>query len=239
MLSAPIRKQAPAASVAAAAAAATLAATASLISQSNQRSDKHSSGGSTEDRARICDNRRVVDSNGNSKDIKTIDKSRFLNNLHLAPPSIAACEGGTKFHRRQTLRWFDETATKKSLASRYNVDWNNPLGEGGFGSVYLCTDRETGEKCALKKIPKQFTDKEAFQKEIDALLHVRESGSHPNICQLKENFDEGGMYYLALDLISGGELFDHLAQNGQYSELDAARLVREVASALAFIHGGE
>ena len=30
---------------------------------------------------------------------------------------------------------------------------------------------------------------------------------------------------------------DHLANHGPYSEADAARLIREVASALAFLHG--
>jgi serine/threonine protein kinase len=32
-------------------------------------------------------------------------------------------------------------------------------------------------------------------------------------------------------------MFDHLCQNGAYSEADAARLIREVSNALAFLHG--
>ena len=40
-----------------------------------------------------------------------------------------------------------------------------------------------------------------------------------------------------LDYIDGGELFDHLIEMGAYSEHDASRLVREVASALSFLHG--
>ena len=102
----------------------------------------------------------------------------------------------------------------------------------------MCTDHTTGETHALKKMPKKYTDNASFQREIVALLRVRESGSsHPNICELKENFEENENYYLVLDLISGGEMFDHLAENGPYSEADAAHLVRETASALAFIHG--
>lgn len=52
---------------------------------------------------------------------------------------------------------------------------------------------------------------------MDALLRVRDSGSHPNICRLKENFEQRGNYYLVLDLVSGGEMFDHLAANGAVS----------------------
>ncbi|KAL7538961.1 hypothetical protein ACHAXR_008916 [Thalassiosira sp. AJA248-18] len=101
----------------------------------------------------------------------------------------------------------------------------------------MCTDRKTGMNHALKLIPKEYTDKDSFQREMDALLRVRENGYHPNICRLKENFDQKGNYYLVLDLISGGEMFDQLAENGPYSEADAARLVMETASALAFLHG--
>lgn len=90
---------------------------------------------------------------------------------------------------------------------------------------------------AVKQISKQYTDVSTFQREMDAFLQIRKSGGHPNICGLRENFDEGDFYYLILDLIQGGEMFDHLVKDGAYSEADAARLVREVGSALSFLHG--
>lgn len=50
-------------------------------------------------------------------------------------------------------------------------------------------------------------------------------------------YEDHNYYYLILDLVSGGEMFDHLINFGAYSEADAARLMYEIASALAFIHG--
>ena len=44
-------------------------------------------------------------------------------------------------------------------------------------------------------------------------------------------------YYLLLDLVTGGEMFEHLIRYGAYSEADAARLMHEISSALAFLHG--
>jgi serine/threonine protein kinase len=90
---------------------------------------------------------------------------------------------------------------------------------------------------AVKQISKQYTNDTTFQREMDAFMHMRKWGGHPNICGLRENFDEGDFYYLILDLIQGGEMFDHLIKDGAYSEADAARLVREVGSALSFLHG--
>ena len=154
--------------------------------------------------------------------------------------SSCACEGNSAsfgLRRHQTMKMFSDTSTAATLRSRYDVDWDAPLGEGAFGAVYLCRDRQSGRKYALKKISKRLTNKESFTREIDALMYIRESGGHPGICRLIENFDEGGNYYLVLDLIQGGELFDQLARSGPYSEADAARLVKEVASALAYLHG--
>jgi len=142
--------------------------------------------------------------------------------------------------RRQTMLRMNKESTKELLESRYNVDWSDtPLGIGAFGTVHKATSKNTEHenKVAIKKINKKFTDQESFQREMSALLDIREWGGHPNICALQEHFDLEDHYYLILDFIEGGEMFDHLMNNGAYSEADAARLVREVASALAFLHG--
>jgi hypothetical protein len=157
--------------------------------------------------------------------------------------SLANCEPLMLQHqvsslrRHQTIQQMEKTSTKKSLKEQYDVDWVNPLGEGSFGSVHTAIHRDTGETVAVKKISKKFTDNVSFQREMDALLHIRELGGHPNICGLRENYEECQHFYLVLDYISGGEMFDHLCLQGPYSEADAARLIQEAASALAFLHG--
>lgn len=142
--------------------------------------------------------------------------------------------------RSRTLRRIQEASTQTAtLKSRYNVEWKTPIGEGGFGSVYKATDKQTHERVAMKQIPKHFTNHTNFQREMNAFLHIQHKGSHPHICGLREHFDEGDYFYLVLDLVEGGELFDHLIRKGAFSEADASRLLREVGSALAFLHGIE
>ena len=163
--------------------------------------------------------------------------------------TTASCEGGSTggspmkvrksadLRRFATLRRMNENSTKEKLQSRYNVNWKRPLGEGSFGAVYVGLDRTTGERVAVKKISKRYTNEDEFYREMNALLHLRKAGGHPGICSLREHFNEGGHYYLILDIVEGGEMFDHLVEQGAYSEADAARLIREVASSLLFIHG--
>jgi hypothetical protein len=140
--------------------------------------------------------------------------------------------------RRATILLLNETSNPiQNLYANYSVSWNRYLGEGAFGAVHLATNKITGDKVALKKIPKKFTDDASFQNEVNALTRVRANGGHPHICSIREIFEDGKYYYLVLDLVSGGEMFEHLIKMGAYSEQDASRLVKEVADALTFLHG--
>lgn len=146
--------------------------------------------------------------------------------------NITSCEG-VSIQTKQ-IHWANQQPATQKRKDRYEVDWQKPLGQGAFGAVYLGKDRVTGESVAIKEI---FQHRESFQREVDALWHVQKHGGHPHICALREYFADGQKYYIVMDHVSGGEMFDHLIQSGAYSEADAARFVREVASALAFCHG--
>jgi len=92
-------------------------------------------------------------------------------------------------------------------------------------------------KVALKKISRNYTSSSAFKTETDALLRIYDNGGHPNISGLRDMYEDHNSFYLILDIVNGGEMFEHLINYGAYSEADAARLMHEVASALAFLHG--
>ena len=49
-----------------------------------------------------------------------------------------------RFERKDMQRKMREEMTEKKLAYLYNVEWNRPLGEGGFAAVYLGKDKITG-----------------------------------------------------------------------------------------------
>jgi len=163
---------------------------------------------------------------------------RDQSNVCQCEPSLRPKLSIQSLKRRSTLvRLNQSSAPIRNLNAKYKVSWKIPLGEGAFSTVYEGTNRQTKEKVAIKKIPKMFTDTMSFQNEIDALLHIQENGGHPHICSLNESFEDDKNFYLVLDLVTGGEMFDHLIKLGAYSEADSARLVSEAAMALCFIHG--
>jgi len=123
------------------------------------------------------------------------------------------------------------------LHDKYYIQWHEPLGQGSFGTVYEAIHRETGMHVALKRISKKYTLDDAFQRELLGLRWVKKHGGHPHICALHECYQDDEYYYLTLDLLSGGEMFDALVERGAYSELDASRIFRDVTSAVYFLHG--
>ena len=49
-------------------------------------------------------------------------------------------------------------------------------------------------------------------------------------------FEDEDHYFLIMELVSGGELFESLIENGAYSEHSAACLIHDVAEAIHFMH---
>lgn len=152
-----------------------------------------------------------------------VNPENFKHNRYTQPRNVM-------LHRHRST-------SSRSLSDKYKVDWKTVLGEGAYGSVHPARLASTGEKVALKKIAKRYTDTSSFCRETNALLRIYNNGGHPNISGLRDMYEDNDHYYLVMDLVSGGEMFDHLIHYGAYSEADAARLMREVASALAFLHG--
>lgn len=59
---------------------------------------------------------------------------------------------------------------------------------------------------------------------------------HPNIIRLYETFEDDQNVYLVMELCEGGELFDRIITEGTFSEKAAAAYVRQILSALFYLH---
>ncbi len=107
-------------------------------------------------------------------------------------------------------------------------------GVGAYGQVVKAID-SSGQPVAVKIISEDAMPFSALATEVSALQKARK---HPNVNELMEVLycRETGSFYIVTSFCSGGELFDHLIDNGPYSESKAALIVDRVASALRHIH---
>jgi calcium-dependent protein kinase len=111
------------------------------------------------------------------------------------------------------------------------------LGQGQFGTTFLCTEISTGCEYACKTIPKRKLitkeDVEDVRREIQIMHHL---SGHKNVVSIKDVYEDGQAVYIVMELCAGGELFDRIQEKGHYSEQKAAELIRIIISLVAMCH---
>ena len=135
---------------------------------------------------------------------------------------------------------------------RYRID--RVLGQGGFGITYLGEHVMLGNKLAIKEFfMKDLCNRDAetsgvsvgsdgsreiverfrmkFIKEARSIYRLR----HKHIIHVIDVFEENGTAYYVMEHVGGGSLADKVA-SGALPEADAVRYIRQVASALEYVH---
>jgi len=117
---------------------------------------------------------------------------------------------------------------------KLHYELGEEIGRGAFSVVRVATHKKTGEKFAIKIIEKNNleADLSRLKTEIEILKRV----SHPNIIFMKELFETDEVVAIVTELVTGGELFDKIVEQGSYTERDAAVLVSKMVSALEYLH---
>ncbi|KAM6904306.1 death-associated protein kinase 2 isoform 2-T2 [Lycodopsis pacificus] len=113
------------------------------------------------------------------------------------------------------------------------------LGSGHFGQVRQVRERATGTCWAGKflKIRKNTCsrlglDRSSVEKEVEILQAVQ----HSNIVTLKDVFESRAEVVLVLELVSGGELFDFIAEKENLLESEAIEFMKQILEGLGFMH---
>lgn len=68
-------------------------------------------------------------------------------------------------------------------------------------------------------------------------LNVLEDTVHPHITRVFELMEDSRCYYIIMELVSGGNLFDMIKQERQFSEEKAASVIKQLCLALNYMHG--
>jgi calcium/calmodulin-dependent protein kinase I len=120
-----------------------------------------------------------------------------------------------------------------ALQQKYEL--KKELGRGAFSVVKLAVNKKTKEKVAIKVIDRANVGKD-YEKNLLMEMEILQRVHHPNIIQLHEMIEEDNKIYFAMELVTGGELFDRIVEKGSYTEEDAKVLVRKIVSAIEYLH---
>ncbi|KAM3146719.1 Protein kinase domain containing protein [Paramecium bursaria] len=110
-----------------------------------------------------------------------------------------------------------------------------PLGKGAFGEVRKAVHKLTNQSRAIKIISKEKAGNHEIQKlkeEVEILRNL----DHPNIIKIFEFYQDSRNFYIVTELCTGGELFDKIVEQNNFSERKAAETMKQILSAVNYCH---
>ncbi|XP_062816497.1 MAP kinase-interacting serine/threonine-protein kinase 2 isoform X1 [Anolis carolinensis] len=108
------------------------------------------------------------------------------------------------------------------------------LGEGAHAKVQACMNLITNKEYAVKIIEKRLGHiRSRVFREVEMLYQCQ---GHRNILELIEFFEEEDRFYLVFEKMRGGSILTHIHRRRHFNELEASGVVRDIASALHFLH---
>lgn len=127
----------------------------------------------------------------------------------------------------------DTTLAPPDLPTDYEI--GEEIGRGGMGIVYRARQKSLDRDVAIKVLrPGELTFGKAiarFQQEARALAKLR----HPHIVGIHDVGQTDGAVWFSMDLIDGAPLSE-LIKGGKVGPTRATKILRQVASAVAYVH---
>ena len=189
---------------------------------------------------------------GNSQDDTNVERTADLNDT-----KTQGSNGSTKSlkHSGSAIGlddiFADGTAGLSSKVVLFEVPFGRPieevydgvhsgpvLGSGVSGLVRLVTHKATGVKYAVKCLDLGLVGTSEGLKQLREEIFIMCQLDHPNIVRLEEVYESTSEIYLVQELCLGGELFDRLDEQPDYhyTEAECARLVKQMLSAVRYLH---
>ena len=122
-----------------------------------------------------------------------------------------------------------------ALAGEYSLQ--RELGRGGMGIVYLARDVQLDRDVAIKVLPSHLARSAASRERFLREARTAAGLSHPNIVPIHRVGEADGFVFFVMSYVEGETLGERLRTKGPLPPADAARVLREVAWALAYAHG--
>ncbi|XP_053443198.1 serine/threonine-protein kinase Chk2 isoform X2 [Nycticebus coucang] len=132
----------------------------------------------------------------------------------------------------------DQSVYPKELRDEYIM--SKTLGSGACGEVKLAFERKTCKKVAIKIISKRkFAIGSAREADpapnVETEIEILKKLNHPCIIKIKDFFDAED-YYIVLELMEGGELFDKVVGKKRLKEATCKLYFYQMLLAVQYLH---
>jgi pSer/pThr/pTyr-binding forkhead associated (FHA) protein len=110
------------------------------------------------------------------------------------------------------------------------------IGHGDMGVVYRAEELALQRRLALKLILREHSRDERFRERFRRESNIAAAIDHPNVIPIFDAGEEDGVLFITMRLVEGTDLRAVIAAEGRIPPLRAARIIRQVASALDAAH---
>lgn len=122
----------------------------------------------------------------------------------------------------------------RTLNDRYRLD--EIVGEGGMAVVYRGYDLVLNRDVAVKLLRDQYGSDENFLARFDREAQSAARLSHPNVVNVYDVGEDGGVRYIVMEHIEGPNLKELIRRQGPFTVDGAAFVIRQVANGLDYAH---
>ena len=110
------------------------------------------------------------------------------------------------------------------------------IGQGTFSKVCMGIHIPTGEKVAIKILPKNQIKEKKDKIRIEKEINLQKKLHHQNIIHQYSVLDTETSIYIITEYCSGGELFDYIVSKRRLPEIEACRIFQQLINGLEYLH---
>ncbi|MFO0976076.1 MAG: serine/threonine-protein kinase [Planctomycetaceae bacterium] len=114
------------------------------------------------------------------------------------------------------------------------------IARGGMSSIYAARHRTTGDVHALKVLPPSRTTQASYLPRFKREAAIAQRLQHPNIVRVHGVYEETDgkdpVHFMAMELLTGRDLFEIVSQEGPMSCRRAVALIQQAALGLEYAH---
>jgi len=156
-----------------------------------------------------------------------------------APPLVVGARSQTsddvpvEVEQEVTARLEEDPRIGSELAG-YRIE--ALIGRGGMGVVYRAEHLRLGRKVALKLLPPELAENEAFRVRFESESRLAAAIDHPHIIPLYEAGDAEGLLFLTMRFVDGLDLKALIEREGPLPLERAVSIIGQVGGALDVAH---
>ena len=120
------------------------------------------------------------------------------------------------------------------IADRYEV--LDKVGTGGMADVYKAKDHKLNRFVAMKVLKQEFSENTNFVHKFRAEAQAAAGLMHPNIVNVYDVGEEGGIYYIVMELVEGITLKRYIEKKARLSVKEAISIAIQVSMGIEAAH---